>query len=67
MEEEIWVSEESLRVSAKWKARAEAMRVKREKQVRAELWDAKEEASQTEVERQSDAMKPPLSSVSDCV
>ena len=65
--EEICVLEEAVRVSAKWKAWAETMRVKRERQVEAERLDAHEEAAQMEAEIRSAAMKPPSSLVSDCV
>ena len=60
MEEEIRVLEEASRIRVRWKARAEAIRVKREWQVEAERRATNEEAAQMEVERRFATMKHPL-------
>ena len=48
LEEERRVLEETVKVGAKRLARAEAMRAKREKQVKSKRQDAEEEAAQME-------------------
>ena len=47
-------------VSAKWQARAEAIRVMRERQVESNQQATKEEAAWMEVERRAATMKLPL-------
>ena len=46
-----------IRVSAKWKARVEEMRVKRNRQVKAERRAAEEEAARMEADRKAAAIK----------
>ena len=60
MEEERWVSEEAIRVSAERQARVVAVRVERERQVEVERRAADEEAAWMEAERRAAAMKCPL-------
>ena len=59
MEEERNILEEAVRVSDKWQARVEAMRVDRERQVEAEQRAAEEDTVRMEAEKRAAAIEMP--------